>query len=181
MDWVTIPAARKGRVITEIVPARTRSARSEDTRIVDAVACSRAKQLQTHPFLQHKIVYVSRLSGGICCRSSIEKDSRCQPGCVQDTPCDPGEVHKEWGSGKNDRVLNEDEFIKKKGKYRTHVSDSNNEVEEKYSEVQVEPLARGSTPASYPEREEPKSSASREKISLYVRKSISVPSGREEL
>jgi hypothetical protein len=51
------------------------------------------------------------------------------------TPCDPGEVRKKWDTGENNRVLDEGECLKEKGKHRTHVSDSNGE-EEKDLEVQ---------------------------------------------
>ena len=58
--------------------------------------------------------------------------------------------------GENDRVMYSDEFLKKKEKHRTHVSDSNGEKEEKDLEVQVRPLARRSALFGYSEREEPK-------------------------
>ena len=75
---------------------------------------------------------------------------------MRDTPCDPGEVRKEWGTGEDHRVLYEDEVLKKKERHRTHVPDSNGEKEEKDPEVQVKPLARRSALVCYPEREEPK-------------------------
>jgi len=34
---------------------------------------------------------------------------------MRDTPYDPGEVHNEWGTGENDRILYECEPLKKKG------------------------------------------------------------------
>ena len=84
------------------------------------------------------------------------------------------------GTGENDRVTYSDEFLKKKEKHGTHVSDSNGE-EEKDPEVQVRPLARTSALVGYPEREEPKLFGCVEghcEISLCAKKSNSVPNGR---
>ena len=77
------------------------------------------------------------------------------------------------GAGENDRVMYSDEFLKKKEKHRTHVSDSNDE-EGKDPEVQVRPLARRSALVGYPECEEPKKSCRVEgnsEISLCAKKS----------
>jgi hypothetical protein len=77
---------------------------------------------------------------------------------VQYIPCGPGGVRRGWSTGENDRILHEDESLKKKGNHRTHVSDNNGEMEGKDPEVQVESLARGSALPGYPEREEPEKS-----------------------
>jgi hypothetical protein len=74
---------------------------------------------------------------------------------VRYTPCNPGEVRNEWGAREDDRVLYEDKQLKKKGEYRTNVSNSNGEKDEEDPKVQVEPLAGGSTLVGYPECEEP--------------------------
>jgi hypothetical protein len=102
---------------------------------------------------------------------------------MQDTPCDPDEVREEWSARENDRVLYDDEFLKKE-KYGTHVSDSNGEKEEKNPEVQVKPLTRRPTLFCHPEREEPEQPGCVEgncEISLCVKWSASVPNGREGL
>ena len=99
---------------------------------------------------------------------------------MQNPPCDPSEVRKEWGAGENDRVLYENKFLKKKDKHTTNVSDSNSK-EEKDPEVQMKPLARRSTFVGHPEHEEPKQPSCVEEnceISLYVKRSISISDGR---
>ena len=96
------------------------------------------------------------------------------------TPCDPGGVRKEGGTGENDRVLYDDE---KRRKHTACVSDSNDE-KEKDPEVQVKSLARGPAFVGYPEHEEPKQSRRVEgncETSLYSKRSILVSNWREEL
>jgi hypothetical protein len=73
---------------------------------------------------------------------------------VQYITCGPGGVRSGWSTGENDRILHENQSLKKKGNHTTHVSGNNGGMEGKDPEVQMEFLARGSALPGYPEHEE---------------------------
>ena len=122
----------------------------------------------------------SVLSGGICCESDIRRCLWYLSDSTQRAACNPGELRKERGVGENDRVINECKSSEKKGKLGTHVPRSHGEKEGKDAEVRARFLARGSTLAGYPRREEPEqpSGEGNCEISVRARQSISVLDGR---
>jgi hypothetical protein len=150
-------------VVKEIenAPARTRLVRLEDTRTAEPSGIQlriHAQRNWGHTHVRSTKLHIYPGRWGEYASDQDQASKGILDVDQIDIPYDPGEVRKEWGTGENDRVLHEDEFLKKKGKYGTHVSDSNGEEEEKDPEIQVEPLSRGSTLVGYPEREEPEQS-----------------------
>ena len=85
------------------------------------------------------------------------------------------------GARENDRVLNEAESLFKKEEAR---NSRFRQQQGKNPEVQMKPLARGSTLVGHPEREEPEQPGRVEgncEISLYVKQYISAPNDRESV